>query len=392
MQKKISISDTLFYIPYIMWIIINILKFTFYRDIYFVQQLFKITELSIYILLAFKILYDNKYSFKTVKWGMFFLIVFIVGILSNSKSLIQIMMFIYAAKDIKFKKILKITLLVQIILASFIIGSSLTGIIKNDIWLRSNGSFRYGLGYTYCTFSANFYYHIILMYLYVKDEKGINLIETCIILIINQILYILTDTKAVYYLIWLLVIAICINKVRKRRVKFNFLTRVLYKYCFIISALIAIVFSILYDASNKFYIFLNAVFTDRLVLGNLMYKQYGIPLFGQNVLWVTGRAGIERASNTVYNFVDSSYLNIAINFGIVILILVCLGFTAIESNLIKNNRKNQCLVLAFLAIHSISDPQLLQMQYHAFLLMFGTFFSSSKLKELTGGFSMEDIK
>lgn len=386
MQKKISISNTLFYIPYIMWITVNILKFTFYRDIYFVQQVFKIIEVSIYVLLIFKILYDNKYSFKTIKWGMLFLIVFIVGRLSNSRSLIEIMIFIYTSKDIEFKKILKITLLVQIILSIFIIGGSLTGIIKNDIWLRSDGSFRYGLGYTYCTFSANFYYHIILMYLYIKDEKGINLIESCVILVINQILYILTDTKAVYYLIWILVVVIFFNKITKKRNKINFITRVLCKYCFIISAIIAIFSSILYDASNKFYIFLNTIFTDRLVLGNFMYKQYGIPLFGQNILWVTGRAGIERTSNTVYNFVDSSYLNIAINFGIVILILVCLGFTIIESDLIKNNKKNQCIILAFLAIHSISDPQLLQMQYHPFLLMFGIFFSSTKVKELTKRF------
>lgn len=382
MNKSISISKLLFYIAYIGWVTIKVLNFTFYRDIDILQKIFDVLYMIIYIMLIFKILYDNKYSINTIKWVILCGLVFIISINSNSKILLEVMIFIYAARNIRFRDIVKVSLILHCVLMGFIILSSMLGIIKNDIWIRDNGLIRYGLGYTYCTFSSNFYYHIVLMYVFLKDKIDFKIIDTSIILIINQIFYILTDTKAVYYLIILLMILLWYIKFNKNIIRVNIMNKLVFKYCFVISALISIVSSIYYNSSNIVYVILNKIFTDRLVLGNIVYKEYGIPLFGQNVQWITGRAGIDRASDSVYRFVDSSYLNIAINFGIIILILICIGFTIICKKALEDNKKSICIALLFLAIHSISDPQLLQPQYHPFLLIFSMFFSSNKLNYL----------
>lgn len=374
MKVKTTRSTVLFYIAYIIWISINILKSTYFREMYTMQILFKILNISIYGILILKLILDNRYSIRTILFGIISILVLIVYRNSNARILLETILFIYSSRNVPFRDIVKVTINIQVIFMIIIVLSSLSGIIKNDKWYRSNGDVRYGLGYTYCTFIANFYYHIILMYVFLKENKKFKFCSVLLILMLNKIIYILTDTKAVYYLVLLLVIYIYILNYHKINIKKNLLCKFIFKYSFVICATISIFFSITYNSSNKIHNILNSLLTDRLALGYAMYKEYGIPLFGQMVEWTTGRPGIERPISSVYKFVDSSYLNAAMNYGIIILILVCIGFIIIGKRLIEENNINGCLALLFLAVHSISDPQLFHPQYHPFLLMFGYLF------------------
>lgn len=385
MKVKLTRSTLLFYTAYIMWIGINILKFTYYRDIYIIANILKFLNIFVYAILFLKLIYDNRYSLKTIVVGIISILVLIVSINSQSRLLFETILFIYSSRNVPFKDIVRVTLNTHIILMTFIVLSSLVGIIKNDVWYRNDGSTRFGLGYTYCTFIANFYFHMILMYMYLKENKKVSIVSILLILLINKVIFILTDTKAVYYLVNILTIFLYLLNYLSINLKNNILSKILFKYCFLISAIISILLSINYDASKEIYRILNDILTDRLVLGNIMYNDYGIPLLGQSVAWVTGRAGIDRPINSVYRFVDSSYLNIAINYGIIILILVCIGFIIVGKKLIKKNNIKGCIAILFLAIHSITDPQLLQPQYHPFLLMFGyLFYENNKYIKISG--------
>ncbi|MBS6007242.1 MAG: hypothetical protein KIB43_09810 [Clostridium baratii] len=375
MKFKITISEILFYLAYTMWIIANVLEFTYYRDLPFARDIFKVLIILSMIILFQKIIYDNKYSLKTLKWLLLFILILLISIRTNSNEILYITIFIYSARNIEFKKIAKFTFYLQSILMIIVIGGALLGIIPNEMFIRSNGTIRYALGYTWCTFSSNFFFHIILLYVFIKDKMDFKLINLAIILIINRILFNLTDTKFVYYLIILLMITVYINKYIKRDIKVNLINKLIYEYSFLISAVISIGLSILYNPNNNILNSLNNILTDRLGLGHGAFLQYGIPLLGQKVIWITGT---NRPSNSIYMYVDSSYLNIAINYGLIILLLICMGFTFILKGAMKNNKKTVLIVLLFFAIHNITDPQLLDLRYQPFLLMFGIFFRDNK--------------
>ena len=51
MKFKITISEILFYLSYTMWIIANVLEFTYYRDLPFARDIFKV--LIIFISISF---------------------------------------------------------------------------------------------------------------------------------------------------------------------------------------------------------------------------------------------------------------------------------------------------------------------------------------------------
>lgn len=377
MKNKVTISKLFFYVAYIIWMITYILNQTYYREVLSLDIVCKIVRIIVYTILFIKVLYDNIYNAKTMFAIIFIALLLVISFNSGISILIDIFLFIYSVRNLNIRNVIKLTLFIQIFMMGFIIISSYYGIIVNDIWYRDDGGIRYGLGYTYCTFIANYYFHIILMYLYLKDEREFTIWEVIIILFINYIIYTMTDTRAVFYLISLTsILAYSINFL-KNPLKNGMFNKLIFKYCFPISAIFSIVISINYNISNPVYVELNKLLSGRLALGKNAYEIFNISLLGQKINWITGRVGIERSFYEVYNFVDSSYLNIAINYGIIILALICIGFVLVGKYAIENNKKYICLLLLVLAIHSISDPQLIQLEYHPFLLTFGIFFKSS---------------
>ena len=127
-----------------MWISMYIIKSTYFNDIEFMQYLFRLTGIIIYCLLGIKVAVDNRFSIKTIFVGLIFIVLLLVSRNSKSIILMETMFFIYSSRNVDFKDILRITLVVQILLMLTIVISSLTGVIKNDTWSRSDGSIRYG--------------------------------------------------------------------------------------------------------------------------------------------------------------------------------------------------------------------------------------------------------
>lgn len=378
-------STILFYLAYIIYILMFTISNTYYKDVIPCDQLIKIARVWMYIILAIKILYDNSYSIKSIFAFFLMIVICMISLKSNTSFLVDIFVFIYSVRNVPIRDVVKITLGVQIVMMIFTVSSCYLGVIKNDMWYRDDGGIRYGVGYTYCTFIANYYFHAVLMYIYLKDEKKFSLKEVFVFLIFNYIIYMLTDTRAVYYLISLVTILAYGIKFLKQPLKNGIASKLAFQYCFPIAAIASIFISITYNGGKTIYILIDKLFSGRLILGKVAYEKYGLSFWGQEVHWSTGRSGIERALYDAYNYVDSSYLNILINYGLFLLMLICIGFVFVGKDAIENNRKYICLVLLFLAIHSMSDPQLVQFEYHPFLLMFGAFFGTTIKNNITQG-------
>jgi hypothetical protein len=205
----------------------------------------------------------------------------------------------------------------------------------------------------------------------VIKKKNIGIKDTVMIAILNRIIYQLTDTKAVYFeiyllllLLWGLRIAPTIYKSRFFKIGTLALMPVL--------ATLSIWLSYIYTTANYALLFLNKLLNTRLSLGHLALERYGLTWFGSETAWVTGRYGIERTE--AYFYVDSSYLNIALSFGMVTLVLVVTGFFILNRKALAEHQYVLCVVLIMLAIHSFSDPQLFDLKYNPFIILAGSAF------------------
>ena len=114
---------------------------------------------------------------------------------------------------------------------------------------------------------------------------------------------------------------------------------------------------------------LNKILNERLDLANSAIDKYGINLFGREIEWIGGN-NIYSEVKLPYNYVDSSFLQYILTFGIIYIVLVCLLYTYMGFK--ANKQKDVVLSFIFIVIigHSMFDPQMMWLDYTPFLLYF----------------------
>jgi len=378
-DKKLVMTPTnLFCFAYAIWLIASIIfKVSMFSQIlpHIIYTFVRIITLSILII---RELWVKKYSRVEFLGIAIIGLLFIIAIRSDTMILIDIILFIFCARNVSFEKIIKLTFFIQVVLMIFIVGSSFTGIIENRIYLRSDGQMRWSLGYTYTTFPSQLYFYMTLMYVYIKKES-IKIWNVIFIILIGSFFYIQTDTKSPFYLVILFSIMAYLLKFSNQGMKNNIGNRILFKYCIPIAALIMILASIYYSPSNELLLFINTLLSKRLTLGNRAVFQYGFSTLGQPIQWIGNTIKYSNIS-AVYNYVDSSYLQIALNQGVILLTLICVGFVLIGRKAITTGNKYLCLVILAISVHSAFDPQLFNLCYNPFILALGYIFNKNFIK------------
>lgn len=367
-QKKITItSESLYTVAYCMYVAASILSTTQFK--YFRLGALIITLLKYGATFAVVASVAKKRSLSK-NWicvvGL--MTVLCVAVMITNERLLQtVVLFLFilcGGVIITSDRVFRAYLEVACVTVIFTLLLYAVGIYEYDASFSGRGVRLY-LGFTYTTFLANYFFHFLLMY-YSLKKKEIGIVDTCLVLAMNQVIYVLTDTNAVYYEVYLFLIFLWILKLWKRPFKtkaFSIGTIVAMPTM----CILAFFMSVRYNASKPIWVVLNTLLTGRLSLAHNAIEEYGLTLFGSDIVWVTGRYSIERTED--YFYVDSSYINIALTFGVIVLILVLIGFCVLSHKATKEQKYVLCISLILLAVHSFSDPQLLELRYNPFLLL-----------------------
>ena len=124
-----------------------------------------------------------------------------------------------------------------------------------------------------------------------------------------------------------------------------------------------------YDPSNPIWKKVNALLSGRLNLGNTAIKQYGFTLCGQDIKWIS--QSIESVFSKIegYNYVDCSYLQIALQYGLIFLCLLLMGCSFLMVRAFREKQDYLCWILAAIFVHSMIEPRLLHPWYNPFILL-----------------------
>lgn len=321
----------------------------------------------------------NKYNTKIVLLNIAMLgIVTIVSIqTTNAVNFILTYLLILCAPFVDFRKIVSlhtITLGVFMTGAYFLYSLGSLSELSYVTHLRDE-NVRYSMGYLYPTFMPNFYFHLVLMYIYLK--KKLNIIEVILILVINNLIYIFTDTKSAYYLTIATVVLCYIY------MKFNIYSVIngkLVKFIYFVTTVFFIIvptwLSYIYNPNVNWHYELNKILTSRLSLGSTAIEKYGLSLFGDEIEWIVlEKAWLWRE----YFYVDSSSLNMYLTYGMVFSLIIYILFYKVTSRKIMNNSNPVFfVVLIVLLIHSAFDPQFFEIRYNPFILLVGTLLNPRK--------------
>lgn len=300
-----------------------------------------------------------------------------------------------AAKDIPFRKILQIYLLMNITIMGLAFIASLLGVIENLAYTSSETKrLRYSFGCTYTTdFAAHVFYMLLTaFYLYYEKLKwyhyiGVCLIDgfifyfchakldtTCIIIMMvffgtSQIAQSLSkkeQTAVMDITTGRRIDKINIFKKTKSYSKHKIRWKKLASVSLPVLGLFMYFLSASYRANSEFMVAFDEFVTGRLALAYKGLQQYGIPLFGKNVP-MEGFGGSLKHTKP-YFFIDSSYLFILLRYGLVFL---CMVFVIYAVICYKHKEDTALmLVIVVLAISSSIDHHLLEEAYNPFDMHF----------------------
>lgn len=381
-------GEILFFSGYILYLFWKIIKTTMfpYSDTAFMACL----AISV-LLLSMKIVLFDTYTprmFLTV--AVIFACGLVVAVSSGYLWPFIWSLVVVSAKDIPFRKILQVYLLMNLVIMGLAFCASLLGVVENLAYTSSDAitGIRYSFGCTYTTdFAAHvFFMLMVVFYLYYKQLKWYHYIGTCAIAgLIFYFCYAKLDTVCILLLALFFGIYHILRWQGERENIYpeepfsrncggiNFKrTRFLHKWesamqkiasaSMPVVCIIMYYLTVSYDINDETSIEIDEFITSRLRLGYKGLKDFGISLFGQDVPMV-GFGGATKLKEE-YFFVDCSYLFVMLRYGIVFMVLVFIVYAAICYKRREDTALMICLII--LAISFAIDHHILEEAYNPF--------------------------
>lgn len=366
--NRINFDRFFFFINYIPWAFAWMLSSSLLKDFlhpYAVINTFNYIGIPLIII---SILSKRKIEYVFFTKIIFLLIISAIVSYNNDNAAFVFIsvVFMFLARDVDLNSIVKVTMWLQIAGVIMTVGASLLGIIPDSLMTQSfNGTLRYrhAFGYTFTTFLPNYFLSIVMEYIYLsKKSRQVNLPFLMTSIILNVVIYKYTDTRMTYNVCWLALLGYVLlhsRRIRKSKKASLSSFQGIYVYLAIISLLLAK----FYNPNSQLMSKMNDALTQRLRFASQGLANWGLSLFGQSIVWK------EDAIN--YNYIDNSFVNIAICYGVIILLVVVVGFTIALKKSISDRDTFLTLVLILWAIKAFVDPQLFLLWFNPFLFSMG---------------------
>lgn len=299
-----------------------------------------------------------------------FFVLLVYNILNNGyeNGTLLIIPFCYLLIECNIDEILKKYCTFTFLGIAFVVILSQIGILDNQTFSNAATTYkmRQGLGFIWATFGPNMFLSATLAFISYKKEN-INFIQIFVLFIVNIFFYTKTKTLAVFICMILCLTATLFCKNIKIR-NFLFSNRLLiflFSNFSIITATFTILFQIYYNLNVNNSVMLNALnraMSFRLGLGQEAFKNYKITLFGQMMAWNQG-------TTKNYFYLDSSYLSVLFNNGVVMLVFICILMNIVCTYGVKTKNYFLVIALSIFLIHCITDPQLIDFRNNPFLMV-----------------------
>ena len=396
-----SLPELLALVALGIFLTVSILNVTFYAR-YLPGIVYKLAIAFSIFLLFVKEMFKRKYDYRALI-GLFatILIYFIVGKMTALSSELPVsILFIYALRDVPFKKVAQTSLVISMCLLFFIIVSAKVGIITNYIEI-SGPRVRSYLGFRYALFPSMLLMDIVAIVFYLKQNK-IQYWKWLLLSLSVYWVYDQTDSRLTFFSSCiLLACSLLIKWFPELLSKLRYVFKA-FKLTFIVNAIISFWVSFTYLNSgysfiNDLLFKVNHMLGGRIYLANKSLNLYGFGLLGRPVEWYGNGLTVEGIRNyQTYLYVDNLYVQILQRFGLLILGLVLSVLSLTLLKVIKKRQWVLAFILIMMSFHSMIDDLNFYLHYNIFWILVGALiypdyqFSDESNEEL-GGHSFEKI-
>lgn len=286
---------------------------------------------------------------------------------------INIMPLLIGGKGISFRKILKVYLSVTVTLLLVTAAAALTGHIENLVYYQEGRNMRMSFGIIYPTdFSAHVLYSV-LAWCYLRKEK-IKYIELAVIGGLGIFVYAFCQARLNTICLFLIVVLFGYYKIQCMRAGKKGKNYEMHPFLSMILALAPVLcagfmlfLSRIFRPENPFMGFLDNILSQRLLYGRKAFDVYGVSWLGK-IIPMQGNGGNVQAVED-YFFLDSSYLFVLFQYGILVLFVVLGIMTVTNFRARKNKEWITLLTLLVVSVQCMIEHHLMSVAYNPFLWM-----------------------
>ena len=374
MKARLKRSETLYLTCYSAFIVAAYIFGEIFNKPRAMWLFYPIIAIGIFMSIVIK----GKYTKKNMLLRLMIILVFFGAAIVSSKPQVIVYAALLCGADMtSFRKICKSSLY-------SCTASVLVTMMLNIVGILPDGGqwYRFGVhiksfGFGYYSIVPYTFFYMVIIYLYLKYEKGkkASWAELIIIILLNYLLYSVTTLRLTYYLnyvtLFMYIILIKFDLFNLRSKFFDFVTLLIYPVLFALS----IWSNYSYTNSNPIFFQLNRLLSNRLALGHEGLRRYSINLFG-NFIEVNNS---ENAAEFFY--IDSGFLFSVLGYGLLFTGLLLIIYVYMHNYSARTNNKMLFIWLMIVAVFSTTNNTWITMQFNPVVLMFPLILKEARIKE-----------
>ncbi len=326
-----------------------------------VTQVLRYAGYGIILYKLVKDIYDRN---TLVKYLVIFSMLIVGHVFNHNKVMLLYSLVVLAAINIESELLMKVYLIVQGLMLVVIMSLSQLGIIMDYVY-KTPERIRHCLGFDYTTTAPILFLFMIMEYIYIRKGK-LTLLEYLAGMGIVTYLYKLTDTNMAF---WICVATLTFFFGVQLWIDKGYITETFrYLLAFIpwFAAALSIWAQYTFKAENAVWMKLDEFFHTRLRLGYEAINTYGFSLFGRDITWI---GNSYKADVTGYNYVDCSYLQIALQQGVIFLCIVLAMYSYIIVKMIREKKYYGAWICVFISVFSMTEPRLVNVVFNPFVIL-----------------------
>ena len=384
---RVSFGEILFFTGLVLWLIQFYISRTIFLEL-FGDKILTVTRYFCMLIFFVKIVLTETTLHKRAAAVFITAAAVFIVVQENINTgmpLIQVLLMVYGARNISFRRICKVSLAACTVL--WLIPVLTYSVGYNELERSEiNGRVREYLNFVFVTFGAINFMNILFCTFYVftePDRAGRNggiaqrkTVPWPLIILMSAVtvwLYMVTDTSLPFAISMLFIaMYVVIVKFRIPFIRNNVPCRILAVTFFPLAAFITYYVSSIYDSKVKWMSNLNKFAHKRVALSKQGLDTYGVHLFGTQIKENTD------STKGAYFYLDSAYIKDMIYFGLIVFAMILVFYTIILYASVVENDRTLAIWMISIALYSMFNNLLLLPAENA--SMFGIWYALDLLK------------
>ena len=300
---------------------------------------------------------------------------------------LMLILLLVGAKDISFHKLLKLYFSIIIFFSIITIVAAQFGIITNLVWNVEGRNTRISFGFIYPTDFAAHLFFITLCYWYMRGER-LCYIEAGITAILGGLAYLFCEARCSTLMLLLLSLVMFYfrfryikSKKRNMKSQIGSVFSLLLVFTPLMCSVFIHFFSIFFTTNIKYMQDFNKLISGRLSLAKRAIDIFGFQLWGADIPMIGN--GSKETYVAKYFYIDSTYLQLSLLYGVVFLTLILIIFVLVGEEARKRKDWILLWIIALASVHGVIEQHLIELEYFPFL--FAAFADMSRSKKKRHG-------